>query len=115
MKFLVDVCVSSRSLLSFLTDAGHEVVTMMDIDPSASDTIVLETAFREQRVLVTADNDFGELVFVRRMPHGPIVRLVELNVDDQVQGMRELLERNAAELEGAVLITVTRWRIRVRR
>jgi predicted nuclease of predicted toxin-antitoxin system len=64
---------------------------------------------------VTEDKDFGELVFVRRLPHGPIVRLVELTVDEQVNGMAELLEHHAAELTGPVIVTVTRGRIRIRR
>jgi predicted nuclease of predicted toxin-antitoxin system len=66
-------------------------------------------------VLVTEDNDFGELVFVRRLPHGPIVRLVELTVDQQVGGMAEMLDRHVAELVGPVIITITRGRIRIRR
>ena len=66
-------------------------------------------------VFVTEDKDFGELIFVRRLPHGPIVRLVELTVDEQIAGMAELLEQHAAELTGPVMVTVTRGRIRVRR
>lgn len=54
-------------------------------------------------------------VFVRKLAHGPIVRLVELTVDEQVEGMAELLEHRSAELTGAVIVTVTRGRIRVRR
>jgi hypothetical protein len=52
---------------------------------------------------LTADKDFGELVFVRRLPHGPIVRLVELTVDQQLDGMAELLQQHAADLTGPVI------------
>jgi len=58
--------------------------------------------------------DFGELVFVRRLPHGPIVRPAELTVDEQVGGMAELLERHAADLTRRVIVTITRGRIRIR-
>jgi hypothetical protein len=50
-----------------------------------------------------------------RLPHGPIVRLVQLSVDEQVNGMAELLEHHATELTRAVIVTVTRGRIRIRR
>jgi len=115
MKFLLDVCVSSRSLEAFLVGQGHDVLSAMTIDPRASDDRLLALALEDQRVLVTEDKDFGELVFVRRLLHGPIVRLVELTVDEQVNGMAELLEHHASVLTGAVLVTITRSRIRIRR
>lgn len=113
-KFLLDVCVSSRSLESYLTEQGHEVLSALAIDPSVSDERLLASALEDGRVLVTEDKDFGELVFVRKLPHGPIVRLVELTVDGQVSGMAELLEHHAAVLTGPVIVTLTRGRVRIR-
>lgn len=115
MKFLLDVCVSSRSLEAFLTAAGHDVASAVSINPRASDQQLLELALREGRVLVTEDKDFGELVFIRQLPHGPIVRVVELAVDQQVRAIGELLDQYAAELTGPVIVTITRGRIRIRR
>jgi predicted nuclease of predicted toxin-antitoxin system len=115
MKILLDVCVSSRSLQSFLVNKGHDVVSAVAIDAKASDEVLMARALAEERVFVTEDKDFGELIFVRKLPHGPIVRLVELTVDEQIAGMAELLEQHAAELTGPVIVTVTRGRIRIRR
>ena len=115
MRFLLDVCVSSRSLEAFLAGQGHDVLSAVAVDPRASDERLLALALQDERVLVTEDKDFGELVFVRKLPHGPIVRLVELTVDEQVNGMAELLERRGAELTGPAIVTVTRGRIRIRR
>jgi predicted nuclease of predicted toxin-antitoxin system len=115
MKFLLDVCVSSRSLNAFLVGQGHDVVSAVAIDPRASDDRLLALALEDQRVLVTKDKDFGELVFVRKLSHGPIVRLVELSVDEQVNGMAELPEHHADVLTGPVLVTLTHSRIRIRR
>jgi predicted nuclease of predicted toxin-antitoxin system len=114
VRFLLDVCVSSRSLQSFLSDAGHDVVSAVSIGPSASDELLLSIAVAEDRVLVTADNDFGELVFVRRLSHGPIVRVVELTVAEQVTAITELIAQHADALVGAVIVTVTRGRVRIR-
>jgi predicted nuclease of predicted toxin-antitoxin system len=115
VKFLLDVCVSSRSLQEFLAAQGHDVLSAVAIDPKASDERLMAVAIEEGRVLTTEDKDYGELVFVRRLCHGPIVRLVELTVDEQVGGIAELLARHADALTGPVIVTVTRGRIRIRR
>lgn len=114
MKFLLDVCVSSRSLHTILADLGHDVLLALDVDPSAPDEALPALALRERRVLVTEDKDFGELVFVHRLPHPSIVRFVEMPVEDQVAAMQELLDRYPAEMQKGALIVVTRDRIRVR-
>src|SRR3712207_3466631 len=78
MKFLVDACVSSGILISFLRVEGHDVRSAVEIATSVSDQELLELALAEDRVLITADKDFGELMFVQNRAHGPVVRLVEL-------------------------------------
>jgi len=98
VKFLLDVCASSQSLRTLLADLGHDVRLAVDVDPRASDETLLDLAFQEKRVLVTEDKDFGELVFVRRLPHPSIVRFVEMRVEDQVAAMRELLTNGASLL-----------------
>lgn len=115
MKFLLDVCVSSRKLRAFLAGEGHDVLSAVEIDARASDDRLLALALQDERVLITEDKDFGELVFVRGLPHGPIVRLVELTVEEQARAMAELLGNHAADLTGGVIVTVTRGRIRIRR
>ena len=75
----------------------------------------MDVARQEDRVLITQDKDFGELVFVQNRQHGPLVRVVELSVVEQVQAIGELLEQHKHELMGQVLVTITRGRIRIRR
>ena len=93
---------------------GHDVRSALDIDPRAPDETLLAIALREARVLVTEDKDFGELVFVRRLPHPTIVRLIEMKIDDQVTAMRELLTHYTTALEVGAVLVVTRDRVRVR-
>ena len=114
MRFLLDVCASSRSLAASLTDLGHDVVSVRDRDPGASDDALLALAYEEKRILVTEDKDFGELVFVRRQPHPCIVRFVEMRVVEKVAAMRELIERHADAMRKDALIVVTRGRVRIR-
>jgi predicted nuclease of predicted toxin-antitoxin system len=114
MKFLLDVCASSRALRTLLTDLGHDVLSAIEVDPRAADDAVLALALREERVLVTEDKDFGELVFVRRLPHPCIIRFVDMRVEEKVAAMRELLERPADAIREGALIVVTRGRVRIR-
>ena len=114
MKFLLDVCASSRALRTLLNDLGHEVLSILEVDPRAEDDALLALALREDRVLVTEDKDFGELVFVRRLPHPCIIRFVDMPVEEKVTAMRELLERHADAMQVGGLIVVTRGRVRIR-
>lgn len=114
MKFLLDVCTSSRSLRALLSDLGHDVRLVGEGDPRSSDDIVLGLARQEGRIVVTEDKDFGELIFVQRRPHSGIVRFLDMRVEEQVVAMREVLTHYRTDLEARAMIVVTRGRIRVR-
>jgi hypothetical protein len=50
MKFLFDVCASSRALRALLSDLGHDVLSALERDPRASDEALLALAMQEARV-----------------------------------------------------------------
>ena len=60
MKVLLDTCVWGGAR-GELAGAGHDVVWSGDWPEDPGDEEILATAFREGRVLVTLDKDFGEL------------------------------------------------------
>jgi len=74
MRFLVDESTGKR-LANLLLQDGHDVVYVGDVMPSASDDMVLEKAERDDRVLVTDDKDFGELVFRMGKPSNGVILL----------------------------------------
>ena len=62
MRFLVDQCLSVE-LAEALTDAGHDVTHLRNLGMQrAKDPEVLELARAEDRVLLSADTDFGALL-----------------------------------------------------
>lgn len=62
MRFLVDQCLSP-DFAAALAEAGHNVVHVRDLGMQrAGDPEVLDLAHRDQRVLVSADTDFGTLL-----------------------------------------------------
>jgi predicted nuclease of predicted toxin-antitoxin system len=75
MRFLLDLSVH-RQVLPFLQELGHDVKTVgIDLDARTPDQEILALAAREGRVVVTADRDFGELVFHRRQEHAGVILL----------------------------------------
>ena len=115
MKFLLDVCAASRSMQSMLSEGGHDVLSALEQSPTATDEELLVRATEEKRIILTEDKDFGELVFVRRLPHPCIVRLVEMPVAEKVAAIRDLIENHQDAMETKTLIVVTRSRVRIRR
>lgn len=48
-----------------LRQSGHDVLWIREAAPGSSDTALLSRARAEERLLITFDKDFGELVFHR--------------------------------------------------
>ena len=114
MRFLLDVCASSRSMQAMLVAQGHDVLSALERNPQATDEELMVLALEEQRILITEDKDFGELVFVRRLPHPCIIRFVEMRIREKVAAMGELIGQHANEMSAGALIVVTQNRVRIR-
>lgn len=114
MKFLLDACTAARTLEDKLTALGHDVRSARGKYARASDEALLALAYEEGRVLVTEDNDFGELVYLRRLPHPCVVRLVELRITEKVDALRDLLEKHRSALRAGTMVVITRKRVRIR-
>ena len=72
MKLLLDQDVYAATA-RFLLDLGHDVVLVAGLGLSrAQDREILRVAQEQNRVLVTRDRDFGNLVFVRELGAGVI-------------------------------------------
>lgn len=65
MRLLLDECVEA-GLAGSLRAAGHDVALVQDIDPTADLARVLKLAASQDRLLVTVDKDFGDLVLRQR-------------------------------------------------
>lgn len=62
MKFLVDNALSFRVAL-LLSEAGHDAIHVRTYELSAAkDEVILERALQEDRVIVSADTDFGTIL-----------------------------------------------------
>ena len=113
MKVLIiDSCMAG-SVAAALAEVGHEVECVADW-PTAGDASVLSRARTAGQVVITLDQDFGELAVVRRQPHAGIVRLVGLPTAQQAPVAAATLTRYAEELGRGALVTAESGRTRVR-
>lgn len=62
MRFLADES-CDFAIVRALRAKGHEVVAVAEIFPRADDSEVIRRALEENRILVTEDKDFGQLVY----------------------------------------------------
>jgi len=114
MKFLVDRC-AGRRLAEWLTSQGHDVVESRTIGPDPGDAVLLEQAAEQERVLITIDTDFGQLVYVSGARHCGIVRLPDVPAQKRITLMETVLSRYRSHLEMGAIITISGERIRVSR
>lgn len=118
MRFLVDENLSRR-LPELLAAYGHDAVHVADAGlRSASDDEVLQAARRNDRILISADTDFGTLLAMERAD-GPSVILIRRITNRRVLPLAAVIEANlaelAADLEAGCVVVFDADRIRVRR
>ncbi len=114
MLFLADECCDAL-VVRTLRELGYDVTYVAELAPGLTDTDVLAQSVAEERILLTEDRDFGELVFKRQATAHGIVLLRILPEDRQQKPARitSLVQDYQDELEGSIVI-VTLNTIRIR-
>jgi predicted nuclease of predicted toxin-antitoxin system len=59
--------------ISQLRQRGFDVLSVREVSPGISDDAVLQLATQQQRILVSFDRDYGELIFKQGRPAPPAV------------------------------------------
>ena len=120
-RLMADECVAGPLVVA-LRIAGWDIVRSADLEPGAPDTRVLQLAFELDRVLVTEDNDFGDLVVRFALPTRGIIRIALRSLMTGERATRLLAAMHALDALDAlesdtdnVLVTIERDRTRVRR
>ena len=114
MRFLADENVS-RLVIERLRNGGHDVISIGDARAGAPDRDVLHAADAENRILITEDRDFGELIVRQRLGvHGLILlELDRLSNVAEAAAVAEVVSAHADRLAGN-LVVIEPGRIRVR-
>lgn len=114
MNLLADESID-RQIVDAFRQKGFDVGYVAEMDPGISDEAVLELANKEGVLLLTADKDFGELVFrLRRLSSGVVlVRLAGLSPIKKCEIVVLLVIKHFSELiESFSVVTPAGIRIR---
>ena len=118
MRLLIDNALSPI-VSAALSKAGHDCVHLRDRNlQSAPDEQVFVLAEKEERIIVSADTDFGALLALRRQVRPSFVlfrKASGLKPTDLAAQLIDVLEAYADYLEAGCVLTVTEERIRIRR
>jgi len=68
VRFLADESRSDRDVVSALRATGHDVRLVADEMGGADDETVVAMALTDDRILITKDRDFGQLVIAQGVP-----------------------------------------------
>jgi predicted nuclease of predicted toxin-antitoxin system len=96
VRWLVDECVDV-ALVADLRNNGHDALYMSDVAPRSPDIEVMHRAHRENRLLLTEDKDFGDLVFRQILP---VPGIVLLRIDPSRRSLKAARLRTAIERYG---------------
>jgi predicted nuclease of predicted toxin-antitoxin system len=116
VKFVADESID-KQIVERLRANGHNVEFIAELEPGVDDETVLTRSREHGAVLLTADKDFGELVFRQGLLHCGIllVRLAGLRPEVKADMVASIVERHAEPLRlGFAVLTQQAFRIRKR-
>jgi predicted nuclease of predicted toxin-antitoxin system len=113
MRFLVDEC-TGPAVAQWLRSLDHEVFSVFDDAKGITDEEVLKLAFDENRILITNDKDFGELIYREKLSHHGVVlmRLDDERSTNKISVLSQLLHNYSEKLADA-FVTVTETKVRI--
>lgn len=118
MRFLLDANISPL-VATRLIEAGHSAVHVRDVGlRAASDEQIMDVAAQEDRVIVSQDIDFTNLLYYRRASRPSLILLRNLPEVTAAQ-IAQLITANLPQLEdslsGGAAVSIVGDRLRVRR
>jgi predicted nuclease of predicted toxin-antitoxin system len=115
LRFLADES-CDFAVVRDLRAHGYDVLVVSEVTQRSDDRELIEQAYREKRILLTEDKDFGWLVFVSREASAGVI-LVRFPGDARqtmVQAVRQLVQEQGEQLV-STFVVVQPGHIRVSR
>lgn len=113
IKFIVDECVGSV-VTKWLVENGYDAISVITDMKGAKDIAILNRAAIENRIIITSDKDFGDIVFHKKAHHTGII-LIKLHKEtskNKIKILENLLGNYADQLiNNFIVISETNIRI----
>ena len=105
MRFIVDEC-TGPTVAQWLRQNGHDVFSVYEEARGLDDESILQKAATDDRVLITNDKDFGEMIFRQRREHKRVVllRLQDERSPNKIEVLEHLLERYADQITRSFVV-----------
>lgn len=115
LKFIADESLE-YSIVLWLRELGYNVISIAENFPSFADEKVLEKATQEDRIIITNDKDFGDLVFVNQLPHKGVVllRFRTEEVKTKIKFLKSFLQNYSDKITNKFSV-IDESKIRIRR
>jgi predicted nuclease of predicted toxin-antitoxin system len=113
MRFLVDECVGN-SVCNWLIEEGHNIVSVYEVYRGFIDEDIIKIANKENRIIITDDKDFGEIVFRNKIPHKGIIllRLSDRRSSVKIEILKRVLKYHSSKLNDNFIV-ITEKKIRI--
>lgn len=114
MKFLADENLE-YSIISLLQEKKVKILAVRDIMKGATDSEIINYAFRNKLIIITSDKDFGELTFRLQKPiHGIILlRLPEAGNKEKSEILLAALNKLGNDVTNKFIV-VEKHSVRIR-
>jgi uncharacterized protein with PIN domain len=114
VRFLADENLHA-DLVKWLRLGGHDVLYAAELLSGEPDEVLLEIARREERILITDDKDFGQLVFHRRLVSQGILlmRLSSPRIEERLRRVADVWTTLEPHLKGRFVVIGDR-KVRIR-
>lgn len=113
MKFIVDEC-TGPTVAKWLASEGHNILSISPDRKGISDKEILKIAVSEERILITNDKDFGELIFKNRQSHCGVIflRLTDETSRNKVLVLKNLTQNHQQIIEKGHFVVMPEKSIR---
>ena len=98
-----------------MRNSGFDIKSVIEINPGATDAQILSVANEKNRILITSDKDFGELIYFGKLVHNGVIllRLRKDSSQNKINVLHQLIHKYSNQLQDAFTV-ITEATVRIR-
>lgn len=115
LKFLADESLE-YSIVLWFRELSYDVISVAEDFPSVKDEKILKKAIQEDRIIITNDKDFGNLVFLNKLSHKGVIllRFRTEKVKTKIKFIKSFLKNYSNKITNKFTV-IDESKIRIRR